>query len=196
MGLAQTALGHLSKADANLKKAYDGALKESSPSSPAICQAILTLRKRRWEMEEEKRMRNVGPLLAEVQDMFREKRDEELEKARGTLSGEELADEEKYIQETYQEKNDQTQSIFARADKKYEQQEVPDYLLDPISFNLFVDPVITKSGNTFERSWILQHLKSSSTDPFSRVPLTKDDLIPNIQLKQAAEVFIAKQGTF
>lgn len=196
MGLAQTEMGHLSKADVNLKKAYDGALKESSPSSPAICQAILMLRKRLWEMDEEKRMRNVGPLLTEVQDMYIEKRAKDLEEARRTLSGEDLADEESYIQETYQEKIEQIQTIFARADKKYEQQEVPEYLLDPISFNIFVDPVITKSGNTFERSWILQHLKSSATDPFSRAPLTKKDLIPNIQLKQASEDFIAKHGTY
>jgi hypothetical protein len=56
--------------------------------------------------------------------------------------------------------------------------------------------VITKSGRSFERSWILQHLKTSSVDPFSREPLRKEDLIPNLCLKSAAEDFMKKEGTY
>jgi STIP1 homology and U-box containing protein 1 len=120
--------------------------------------------------------------------MFEDKLFYELRKAKETLEPEEFADEKEYLERTYAEKIEQTCSIFAKADKKYEKKEVPEYLLDPISFNLFVDPVISTSGQSFERSWILQHLKTSNTDPFSRRPLRKEDLIPNIQLKAAAEV--------
>lgn len=196
IGLAQTELEHLSKAENNLKMAYEMSLRENSPSSPAICQAILNVRKKRWELEEYTRMKSVGPLLVEIEDMYKQKLENELKGAEEALTGEELRDEKNYIKSTHEEKIQNIKSIFARGDKKYEQREVPDFLLDPISFNLFVDPVITKSGNTFERSWILQHLKSSNTDPFSREPLRKEDLIPNNQLKYAAEDYIKREGTF
>lgn len=172
------------------------ALKDKSPSAPAICQAILNVRKKLWEDREKKRLAQVAPLLIEVEDMFAAKLEKELQEAEKTLSGEELADEKDYLQSEHDKKLETIRTIFSRADEKYAPKEVPDYLTDPISFNLFVDPVISKSGNSFERSWILQHLKTSSTDPFSRQPLTANDLIPNIQLKAAAEDFIQKEGTF
>jgi STIP1 family protein 1 len=104
------------------------------------------------------------------------------------MRDEELADELDYLKRTYEDKIRNLESVFAKADKELEAKEVPDYLLDPISFNLYMDPVIVKSGQSFERSWILQHLKTSKTDPFSRERLTEKDLIPNLQLKAAAEV--------
>lgn len=172
------------------------ALKDKSPSAPAICQAILNVRKKVWEDREKRRLAQVAPLLIEVEDMFAAKLEKELQEAEKALSGEELADEKEYLQAEHDKKLETVRTIFSRANEKYARKEVPDYLTDPISFNLFVDPVISKSGNSFERSWILQHLKTSSTDPFSRQPLTADDLIPNIQLKAAAEDFIQKEGTF
>ena len=39
-------------------------------------------------------------------------------------------------------------------------EEAPEYLLDPISFELFTDPVITPSGITYEKSHLLDHLKT------------------------------------
>lgn len=147
-------------------------------------------------MEEEKRIKNVAPLLSEIKEMFEDKLFQELKRAKETLSPEFYGDEKEYLEKTYAEKIQEICSLFAKADAKYEKKEVPDYLLDPISFNLFVDPVVSKSGQTFERSWILQHLKTSGTDPFSRQPLRKEELIPNIQLKAAAEDFMRKNGAF
>lgn len=72
--------------------------------------------------------------------------------------------------------------------------QIPEYLLDPISFNIFIDPVISKSGQSYERSWILEHLRKNSTDPFSRQHMTAEDLVPNLALKAASEEFINKYG--
>jgi STIP1 family protein 1 len=145
---------------------------------------------------EERRLANAVPLLADLKALLKDKLDRDICEAEKTLPIDEINDEKEYLQKTYNDKLSELMMIFARADKEYEKREVPDYLLDPISFNLFVDPVISKSGQTFEKSWILQHLKTSKTDPFSRQPLTKDDLVPNLQLKAAAEDFIHREGTF
>ena len=73
-------------------------------------------------------------------------------------------------------------------------QEVPDYLIDNISFTVMHDPVVTKTGNTYDRSTVLEHLKRSHTDPLTREPLHLEDLRPNIALKQACEEFLAENG--
>lgn len=55
------------------------------------------------------------------------------------------------------------------------------------SNNIFIDPVIAPSGNTYERSFIENYLETNKTDPITREPLTKDQLIPNRALKEIIE---------
>jgi len=40
------------------------------------------------------------------------------------------------------------------------------------------DPVILPSGVIMDRSVITKHLLNSSTDPFNRLPLTPEQLVP------------------
>jgi hypothetical protein len=40
------------------------------------------------------------------------------------------------------------------------------------------DPVILPSGVIMDRSVITKHLLNSSTDPFNRLPLTAEQLVP------------------
>lgn len=104
------------------------------------------------------------------------------------IRGQRLDDEKKFYLGEKNAKIKELSTALSRQDKRYMRKDAPDFLLDPISFNLFVDPVISPSGRSYERGWILQHLKTSRTDPFSRLPLTEKDLIPNLALRQAAEV--------
>ena len=71
-------------------------------------------------------------------------------------------------------------------------QAVPDALCCPISFELYCDPVITPEGRSYERSCIEMYLRRESKDPVSRKYLTAAMLIPNMQLKKAAEDFLEK----
>ncbi|ODV68630.1 U-box-domain-containing protein [Hyphopichia burtonii NRRL Y-1933] len=66
----------------------------------------------------------------------------------------------------------------------------PDHLCDPISFTLFMDPVITPSGQSYEKSWLWNHLEKSQTDPFTRERLTKKQCYPNLCLKSCVEEYI------
>ena len=67
------------------------------------------------------------------------------------------------------------------------EKEVPDYLIDSISFTVMHDPVMTKTGNSYDRVTLMEHFKRSHT-------LLADDLRPNLQLKQACEVFLDNNG--
>ena len=74
------------------------------------------------------------------------------------------------------------------------EKEVPDYLIDSISFTVMHDPVMTKTGNSYDRVTLMEHFKRSHTDPLTREPLQADDLRPNLQLKQACEDFLDNNG--
>ena len=67
---------------------------------------------------------------------------------------------------------------------------IPDHLCCRISMELFVDPVCTPHGHSFERSCIERHLGKSATDPLTRRHLTKAMLVPNLALKDAADAFL------
>ena len=57
--------------------------------------------------------------------------------------------------------------------------DVPDELLDPLTFELMRDPVRLPSSNmVVDRSTITQHLLSNNVDPFNRQTLTMDMLQP------------------
>jgi len=62
-------------------------------------------------------------------------------------------------------------------------EDAPEEFKDPLMDTLMKDPVILPSGNVMERSIIERHLLNSSTDPFSRLPLTAEQLVPNLDLK-------------
>lgn len=188
--MALTALGHVTMAEAHLKIAYEMALASHSPSTVNVCEAVLQAKKKRWETEEKVRLEHQGPLLAEVIEMFEEKYRRKVEELKNAgLSDQEFKDEKEYYENSKKEKIKELTTALSRHDERYKPRECPEYLLDPISFNLFVDPVISPSGQSYERAWILQHLKTSKTDPFSRQRLTENDLIPNLALRHAAEVW-------
>lgn len=71
----------------------------------------------------------------------------------------------------------------------YKAREIPDHLVDMITFEPMHDPVITKNGHSYERATIYEHLKRSPTDPLTRDPLTIDDLRSNFGLKAACDEF-------
>uniref|UniRef100_A0A914L4S4 RING-type E3 ubiquitin transferase n=1 Tax=Meloidogyne incognita TaxID=6306 RepID=A0A914L4S4_MELIC len=75
-------------------------------------------------------------------------------------------------------------------DERRKRREIPDFLCGKISFELLRDPVITPSGITYDRNDILTHLhRVGHFDPVTRVPLTADQLIPNLAMREVVEHF-------
>ena len=56
-------------------------------------------------------------------------------------------------------------------------------IIDPLMDTLMVDPVLLHSGKVMDRYVIIRHLLNSSTDPFSRQPLSEDMLLPGMANK-------------
>ena len=57
-------------------------------------------------------------------------------------------------------------------------EDIPDEYLDAVMMSLMTDPVELPSGKVMDRKNIQRHLLSDKTDPFTRVPMTEDDLVP------------------
>jgi ubiquitin conjugation factor E4 B len=70
--------------------------------------------------------------------------------------------------------------------------EIPDELLDPLMCTLMEDPVILPNSRvTIDRSTIRSHLLSDPHDPFNRMPLKIEDVVPDEEMKARIERFRA-----
>ncbi|KAK7205008.1 hypothetical protein BZA70DRAFT_168259 [Myxozyma melibiosi] len=189
-GQALSALNRPNEALRSFTKAYELALREKSPSTQAIAQSILNAKKLKWEVQEERRLEKEAALLHEMMDILESnyaKRISEALNDEYAVEHEKLENKE-FLEYERDEKISLLRKTFERSDAKYQKREVPDYMIDPISFNIFYDPVMSKSGRSFEKSVLLEHLKNNPFDPFTREHLNEADLRPNLALKAACEV--------
>lgn len=67
----------------------------------------------------------------------------------------------------------------------------PESLVDPISFDLFLDPVVAPSGITYEKNHLVHHIKHNGPyDPLTKGRLLEDQLYPNLGIKSAVAAYI------
>ena len=211
---AQLALKHPNEAYSSALTAYEKCIETWSPSTRAVSELVLSARKLKWEAKERERIRNRSDLLRELEDGLINSNKTELQNLKfKMLAYTDEAEEKAYIEATTRRKIEELRSTFAISDPKNlkrrvhlveeaisrnqaltHHQEVPEYLIDDISFSIMHDPVITKTGNSYDRSTVIEHLKRSSTDPLTREPLRLSDLRPNLALKQACEEFLEDNG--
>ncbi|KJR83983.1 ubiquitin conjugation factor E4 B [Sporothrix schenckii 1099-18] len=69
--------------------------------------------------------------------------------------------------------------------------EIPAEFEDPIMGDLMKDPVVLPSRHIVDRSTIVQHLLSDPKDPFTRQPMTADDVVPATELKEKIDAWKA-----
>lgn len=169
--------------------------KETSSAQP-ISALVLNCKKTKWDIRERDRLRRRNELLGELEEKLDQDRKAELadlnEAAeRGEVGKVEAEEERARINSNAEQKISDLRTSFAISDPAHlEKREVPDYLVDTISFEIMHDPVITKNGNSYERATIIEHLKRSPTDPLTRESLTVAELRPNIALRQACTEFM------
>ena len=69
----------------------------------------------------------------------------------------------------------------------------PKQFVCPLTLKLFKNPVITRHGETYEKEEIEDYLDNvAKQDPFSFLPLQKNELFPNKGIKDGVEDFISK----
>lgn len=206
---AQLALHHPNEALASALTAYDQAMhppaaevSKAAASLPTISDHVLKCKKEKFAARERERRRRRGDLLAELEETLEQTKRGDLERNEAELQSQsvgviEAQDRRAEILDSHQKKLDELRTVFALADPhNHQSKDVPDYLVDTISFEIMHDPVITRTGHSYERATLLEHLKHNPFDPLTREPLTPKDLRPNVALRQVLEEFWKTAGNW
>lgn len=194
---AQLELKHPNEALSSAMRAYELCVSNPGQTSSAfqISGFVLRCKKTKWELRERDRLRRRSGLLKELEEALDKGRERDLWDIQRRVKTKEIGEigakeESAAVDEEYADKIKELRTIFANADpESMAKREVPDYLVDDISFEIMHDPVVTKNGQSYERATIVEHLKRNPIDPLSRTPLSINDLRPNLALKKAADEF-------
>ncbi|KAL9124947.1 MAG: hypothetical protein Q9217_005780 [Psora testacea] len=193
---AQLALKRPNEAFCSAMTAYNRCVETHDKSIPNVSALVLGAKKQKWLAKERERNRNRSSLLRELEDSLLKNKEAELQELRHRkLDSVEEKEERADIERAHELKVEELHSTFALADpKNMPKREVPDYLIDSITFSVMHDPVTTKTGNSYDRSTLIEHFRRSLTDPLTREPLQMHDLRPNLALKQACLEFLDENG--
>ena len=163
---------------------------------------MLKCKKAKFAARERERLLRRGDVLAELEELLEQKTKRELhrieaELQEGGLGVFEAQDQRQEALDGTARKIDELRSVFAVADpENHQPREVPDHLVDSITFEIMHDPVVTRTGHSYERATLLEHLKHSPTDPLTREALKASDLRPNIALRHTLEDFWKTAGSW
>ncbi|KAF2637442.1 U-box-domain-containing protein [Massarina eburnea CBS 473.64] len=197
---AQLAINHPNEALSSALMAYELCTQSASQTSNAatISALVLKCKKAKWDIRERERLRRRADLLCEMEAILETqwKKDQEDVEARietGEIGRVEGQEEKASRRSEWEKKQSDLRTAFFLSDpQNLEKREVPDFLVDGITFEIMHDPVVTRNGRSYERATLIEHLKRSPTDPLTREPLSIQDLRPNIALKDACTEFMEK----
>ncbi|PHH86968.1 hypothetical protein CDD83_9485 [Cordyceps sp. RAO-2017] len=190
---AQLAIGDYDAALANALRAHAECVAANDRSLAAITAIVLRCKHDRWLDRDRRRRREAQDLERDLLDLLDRTRDDMLAGAADDDADDDV--ERDAIRDEYRQKAARLRDVFERAREQSERpRQVPEWAIDDISFGMLVDPVITKTGKSYERASIMEHLRRHPSDPLTREPLLPSDLRPNLALRQACEEFLEENG--
>lgn len=95
-------------------------------------------------------------------------------------------------QKYYSNSNNNERQEEDEENNRVETEEIQNFIC-PISLKVMTDPVISPQGFTFERSFITEWIRINQTCPFTKEPLSENQLISNRNLKNVIESFNEKR---
>uniref|UniRef100_A0A8C6ZQH6 E3 ubiquitin-protein ligase CHIP n=3 Tax=Nothoprocta TaxID=8806 RepID=A0A8C6ZQH6_NOTPE len=190
LGQCQLEMESYDEAIANLQRAYNLAKEQRLNFGDDIPSALRIAKKKRWNSIEEKRINQENELHSYLTKLIMAEKERELAECRKTQQEENADDSRSRAQLANIEAKHV--SVQVGEDQK---RDIPDYLCGKISFELMREPCITPSGITYDRKDIEEHLQRvGHFDPVTRSPLTQDQLIPNLAMKEVIDAFISENG--
>lgn len=191
---------HVGEALSEAKIAYSICLETRDSSAELISNFILKAKQAQWQSKETARLREMNETLALVEDLLNQQLNRDLWGVERRFQRQEIGETGRNEERTELEmeaeerRNNIRKGFQDSAVPDSIERIVPDWLIDPITFEVMHDPVITPTGVSFERVSLLKHIKASGCDPLTRLPLSADQLIPNVALKNASSDFLDKNG--
>lgn len=180
-------LGDVDTACTHARLAYESCRASDDKSLDMTMAHYLKCKNARWNIIEKRRKREAQDLEREVLGI--------LEAETGREMAQASEGEKPDIENEGRVRMERMKSIFERARAEDDKErEVPEWLVDDISFNVMVDPVMTHTGRSYERASIQAAINNNAIDPVTREPLAKGELVPNIGLKRACEWYLDNNG--
>jgi len=214
LGQALMEMEHFDDAIKHLQRAHDLAKEQRLNFGEEIAYQLRVAKKKRWNLIEEKRIKEEIELQTYLNDLIEKDRQRQLEDLKQQLlnkassaendgaSGvtketieetDEFKEGEKQIEDKTNQYLTELNSMFSALDIRRRKRDIPDYLCGKISFEIMRDPVITPSGITYDKKDIEDHIQRvGHFDPVTRCPLTQDQLIPNLAMKEVVDTFLAE----
>lgn len=174
-----------------LQRASDLAKEQHLNFGDDIACQLRIAKKKRWTALEERRIQQEIELQTYLNKLINEDKERHIEhyKEAGVGTNEEIM----RLHEKFDRYQAELNAMFSRMDERRSKRDVPDYLCGKISFEVMKEPVITPSGITYDRKDIEEHLQRvGHFDPVTRTPLTQDQLIPNLAMKEVVDAFLTE----
>lgn len=193
-------LRHPTEALKEAQLAYKICLATKDSSTETLSSFILRAKQAQWQAKETSRLREMNATLASVEVMLDGQLQRDLEEVEERFRRSELGDiargeEREQLQHEAEDRRRNIRQAFRNPEKPSTiERMVPDWMVDPITFEVMHDPVITPSGVSYERVVLLKHLTANSFDPLTREPLTEKQLVTNVGLKNACSEFLENNG--
>lgn len=173
---------------------------QQTSNAATISALVLKCKKAKWDIRERERIRRRADLLADLEAKLEEEHKRDLHEVEDRIASESVGriegqEEKADRKREFENKISDLRTAFALSDpENLKLREVPDYLIDGITFEIMIDPVVTRNGRSYERATLIEHLKRSQTDPLTRERLTIAELRPNIALKEACTEFMERNS--
>lgn len=190
MAQAQVELRDFDGALENALRAHEIAARTEDKSLTAVTQLVLRCKKERWDDRERARLRQGSELEREVLALLAREAEQAVAECD---EGDEGARADARAEWDAKLATMRATFELARGEQG-RRRAVPDWAVDDITFGIMVDPVMTKTGKSYERASILEHLRRSRTDPVTRDRLDVSDLRPNLDLREACAEFLEENG--
>lgn len=133
-------LGRPSEALGFALTAYQLAIAQHSKSATDVANVVLEAKKQRWKKLERNRIDKDNSMLKQMKELIKTESERKIVDLReqqwdSPNGGRDFESEIEVIKEDARVQMDELEKVFARADpQRYKPREVPDYLMDSISF--------------------------------------------------------------
>ncbi|KAG2491535.1 hypothetical protein HYH03_010106 [Edaphochlamys debaryana] len=175
LGLAMAAGGQHARSKQHLRKALDAAREANDSIKDEIWRELASANYLLWQAESTARRIRHGDMRKELAALLAaQPTDGSAPGANGTL-----------------ELPNDWQELFKTAAVHDCAVEAPSTFTCPLTMEIFRDPVVTPSGRSYERTALLEHLKKVGRfDPITRQPMTEAQVVPNVSLRAAIELYL------
>jgi len=174
-----------------LSRAFEIAKNQKMLFGDEISGLLRLARREKFRVEEEKRIQEEIELQTYLKRLIQEDKEKQLRQLKKDQDEPPTKNEIDDIEMLAEKRTSDLDHLFAQVDDRRQKRDVPDFLCGKISFELMRDPVITPSGITYDRKDITEHLQRvGHFDPVTRSPLTAEQLVPNLAMKEVIDHFL------